>query len=148
MRVCECRSYKERWLRGSKSFQSTVEGLGKCGWGMETIAHPSLQWGKSFQAATEISTGEITLTCCCAIADWHWHVWGRLCDIMVIPLKTSNPILLSHHDPCKQIYRQERAGRFEEGKTVMAFNLSDTHPTFDTSQQQTVIFIVWYESGL
>lgn len=37
----------------------------------------------------------------------------------------------------------------QEGlKTVMAFNLSDTHPTFDTSQQQTVIFIVWYESGL
>lgn len=59
---------KEDCGEGSKSFQSTVSvmGLGKYGGGAETIEHPSIQLGEGFQAATKISSGEITMPPCCA----------------------------------------------------------------------------------
>lgn len=99
-------------------------GLGKYGGGMETIEHPSLQWGKSFQAATKISAGEITLQSCCASWLTQTHVrvvmWYQ-----VILLKYPNPILLSH-DPRKGNKQLCGSRMFQEGKTLTAFYISDT----------------------
>lgn len=94
-------------------------GLGKYGGVMETIEHPSLQWGKSFQAATKISAGEITLQSCCA----SWLTLTRVRMVMwhqVIPLKSPNPISLSH-DTCKQIYSHVEAGGLKWAKQSLLF---------------------------
>lgn len=109
--ACEGWGYKGGRLKGSKSFQSTVSvmGLGKYGGGTQTIEHPSLQWGKSFQATTKILAGKITMTSCCA----RWLTPTH--DAPVYHIMKYNPTEGPQYNRPWQAgkYRQEGVGWFK-----------------------------------
>lgn len=110
---------------------------------METIEHPSLQWEKSLQAATKISTGEIALTCCCA-----W--WLTLTRVRVVMWYQGNPTLVPKPNPSLSWPVQENvfgARVFMRAASSRYWSTSYLS-YFSTTNRDVVSFIVCDACGL
>lgn len=96
-----------------------VEGLGEMWWrhGDNRASEPPVR--KIRPGCNQNLSREKSPWLSAVPADWHWHVWGRLCDIMVIPLKSPIPRSLSW--PRRGNVQASKGWRFQEPSLLLTF---------------------------